>query len=68
MFEFTLKKCWSQCSSSEVSESLNHKKWQPSLLLVLQCMVKHVFQPCNYQLSKSVVQEIKFGDITVMLV
>ena len=25
-----------------------------------------ILQPCNYQLSKSIVHEIKFGDIAVM--
>ena len=31
-------------------------------------MIKHnVLQPCNYQLSKSIVHEIKFGGIAVML-
>ena len=27
-----------------------------------------LLQPCNYQLSKSIVREIKFGDIAVMLI
>ena len=27
---------------------------------------EEIIQPCNYQLSKSIVQEIKFGDIAVI--
>ena len=45
--------------------------------LGLQCLIKKSFQqttkvnellPCNYQLSKRIVHEIKFGDIAVMLI
>ena len=30
------------------------------------CSVGRELLPCNYQLSKSIVHEIKFGDIAVM--
>ena len=30
-------------------------------------MLRYLLLPCNYQLSKSIVHEIKFGDIAVMI-
>ena len=29
-------------------------------------VIVNIIQPCNYQLSKSIFHEIKFGDIAVM--
>ena len=36
-------------------------------IFVLSIFESHL-QPCNYQLSKSIVHEIKFGGIAVMLI
>ena len=61
---FMLNPTKHEISTARIShKGLNYEKSKPLVLSISQMLY---LQPCNYQVSKSIVQQIKFADIAVM--